>query len=59
MTRKTRWSDSGDLAHAIALGVLAALARSPESDHLVFLVILFTHLVCHFDVVLVGPPRSR
>ena len=29
-----RWSDSGDLSRAIAYGVLAALARSPESFHL-------------------------
>ena len=53
-----RWSDTGDLSRAIAYGVLTALDRSPESDHLRLLVLIFTHLIGHFVVVLVGPPRS-
>ena len=57
-TLSLHWLDSGDLSRAITYGVLAALNRYLESNHLRLLVLIFTHLVGHFVVVLVGPPRS-
>ena len=52
------WKDSRDVARTAAFGVFTVLVTSPESFHLRLLVLLFTHLVGLF-VVLVTPPRSR